>query len=458
MNEAHTTKYSVHPGADKIQSRTSETLRIALMARDIREEMGEDHYGLPNREDYKMEIFARLYLNEIVARHGVPVSIISDRDRNWDTHLPLVEFSYNNGYHQSVNCAPFEALYRRRCRLGKAIRPTVVTQFELTLLSDLFCKWAIRTGTKAICLSTLEGDLTSFTRRFDLFEQGIRWFDDKASGDLIEFVRRFDRGFGQFDRNFRQFDYGLGFVERCTTTSWQLGSKERPPMLATGRYAQSKPTTITQEAVLEHTIPETYENTTLEKHAYIDAEAEAIHMMLSEIGDDIYSIVDAYTIAKEMWIAIERLQLGESLNKQDVKTNLFWEFGKFNLRDGELIESYYSRFYKDQYHNEVNEIRAEKIDKNANPLVLVAATQQESGSSTIWDIVFQLQGFRHFAKEYKKPKQAKDYLYHKEKMMLCKQKEKGMPLSAEQDEWIHDTDEEPDEQELEAHYMYMAKI
>ncbi|GKD61911.1 putative reverse transcriptase domain-containing protein [Tanacetum coccineum] len=39
---------------------------------------------------------------------------------NWDTHLPLVEFSYNNGYHQSINCAPFEEFYGRRCRLGKA--------------------------------------------------------------------------------------------------------------------------------------------------------------------------------------------------------------------------------------------------------------------------------------------------------------------------------------------------
>ncbi|GJU30583.1 putative reverse transcriptase domain-containing protein [Tanacetum coccineum] len=35
---------------------------------------------------------------------------------NWDTHLPLVEFSYNNSYHSSVKCAPFEALYGRKCR------------------------------------------------------------------------------------------------------------------------------------------------------------------------------------------------------------------------------------------------------------------------------------------------------------------------------------------------------
>ncbi|GKF35512.1 putative reverse transcriptase domain-containing protein, partial [Tanacetum coccineum] len=39
-----------------------------------------------------------------------------DFEGNWDTHLPLVEFSYNNSYHSSVKCAPFEALYGRKCR------------------------------------------------------------------------------------------------------------------------------------------------------------------------------------------------------------------------------------------------------------------------------------------------------------------------------------------------------
>ncbi|GJV98621.1 hypothetical protein Tco_1553873 [Tanacetum coccineum] len=48
--------------------------------------------------------------------------------------------------------------------------------------------------------------------------------------------------------------------------------------------------------------------------------------------------------------------------------------------------------------------------------------------------------------------------YHKEKMMMCKQAEQGVPLQAEQVDWLEDTDEEIDEQELEAHYSYMAKI
>ncbi|GKE72766.1 hypothetical protein Tco_1534807, partial [Tanacetum coccineum] len=48
--------------------------------------------------------------------------------------------------------------------------------------------------------------------------------------------------------------------------------------------------------------------------------------------------------------------------------------------------------------------------------------------------------------------------FAKEKMLLCKQAEKGVQLQAEQSDWLADTDEEIDEQELEAHYSYMAKI
>ncbi|GKD81816.1 putative reverse transcriptase domain-containing protein [Tanacetum coccineum] len=41
---------------------------------------------------------------------------VLDFGGSWDVHLSLVEFSYNNSYHSSVRCAPFEALYGRKCR------------------------------------------------------------------------------------------------------------------------------------------------------------------------------------------------------------------------------------------------------------------------------------------------------------------------------------------------------
>ncbi|GJW27642.1 putative reverse transcriptase domain-containing protein [Tanacetum coccineum] len=142
MDEAHRSKYYVHPGADK-------------MYHDLR-----DMYWWPGMK--------RDIATYAIARHGVPVSIISDRDGrftsccwqtvqkalrtrldmstayhpqadgqnectiqtledmlrawvidlggSWDVHLPLVEFSYNNSYHSSIKCAPFEALYGRKCR------------------------------------------------------------------------------------------------------------------------------------------------------------------------------------------------------------------------------------------------------------------------------------------------------------------------------------------------------
>ncbi|GKE47187.1 putative reverse transcriptase domain-containing protein [Tanacetum coccineum] len=123
---------------------------------------------LPMRKTDPMERLMKLYMKEVVTRHGVLVSIISDRDgrftslfwkalhkalgtrldismayhpetdgqsertiqtledmlracvldfgKNWDRHLPLVEFSYNNSYHTSIKAAPFEVLYGQKCR------------------------------------------------------------------------------------------------------------------------------------------------------------------------------------------------------------------------------------------------------------------------------------------------------------------------------------------------------
>nr|GEW13084.1 hypothetical protein [Tanacetum cinerariifolium] len=382
-------------------------------------------------------------------------------------------------------------------------------------------------------------------------------------------------------------------------------------------------------------------NMSLENKAHFEAEKEAIHLILTGIGDEIYSTVDACQIAHEMWEAIERLQQGESLNIQDVKTNLFWEFGKFTSHDGETMESYYTRFYKltnemirnnltvatmqvnvqffqqlqpewsrfviivnqqhkldevsyhklfdilKQYQKEVNELRTERLARNANPLALVAAAQanqepyyqtskthrsyvssskpsiptrshtttrhkgkeiakpitplsettseennnpeqaqrdkdmeknlaliakyfkkiykptnnnlktssnlrnknvdttpwynnenqsgqfgnqktvnvaratENVGSSVVQQSriqCFNCKEFGYFAKECRKPKRVKDSAHHKEKMLLCKQAEQGVLLQAEQYDWLANTDEEIDEQELEAHYSYMAKI
>ncbi|GJS68784.1 putative reverse transcriptase domain-containing protein [Tanacetum coccineum] len=101
---------------------------------------------LATREDYSMEKLSKLYINEIVARHGVPKSIISDKDgqftsRFWRTlqkalgtrlDMSMAYHPQTDGqsertiqtledmlrvYHSSIRCAPFKALYGRKCRL-----------------------------------------------------------------------------------------------------------------------------------------------------------------------------------------------------------------------------------------------------------------------------------------------------------------------------------------------------
>ncbi|GKA15860.1 hypothetical protein Tco_0695607 [Tanacetum coccineum] len=124
------------------------------------------------------------------------------------------------------------------------------------------------------------------------------------------------------------------------------GSKDRPPMVVPGPHVfgqVKKPVESENTKQEEEFIVETYQNTTDAVRKLIDVEAEAVHMILNGIGDDIYSTMDACLNAKEMWIAIERLQQGEPINKQDVKAKLFWEFGNFTSMEEESIKSYYIR-------------------------------------------------------------------------------------------------------------------
>ncbi|KAA3483187.1 DNA/RNA polymerases superfamily protein [Gossypium australe] len=77
------------------------------------------------RTDYSLDKLAELYITEIVRLHGVPISVISDRDQRftsrfwkkfWEKYLPLVEFAYNNSFQSSIKMAPYEALYGRKCQ------------------------------------------------------------------------------------------------------------------------------------------------------------------------------------------------------------------------------------------------------------------------------------------------------------------------------------------------------
>nr|GEZ25391.1 hypothetical protein [Tanacetum cinerariifolium] len=92
----------------------------------------------------------------------------------------------------------------------------------------------------------------------------------------------------------------------------------------------------------------------------------------------------------------------------------------------------------------------------------VAGARENVGSSVVQKSGIQCYNckeFRHVARECQKPKRAKDAAYHREKMLLCKQEEAGIQLNAEQADWRDDTDDDKlEDQELKAHYVYMAQL
>ncbi|GJX89382.1 putative reverse transcriptase domain-containing protein [Tanacetum coccineum] len=203
MLESHKSKYSIHPGSDKMYHDLRKLYWWPNIKADIAtypeipvwkweritmdfitklprtpsrhdsiwvivDRLTKSAHFISMNEKYKMEKLTRLYLKEIICRHEVPVSIISNRDprfasrfwrslqkslgtnldmstayhpktdgqskrtiqtledmlracvidfgSGWDKHLTLAEFSYNNSYHASIKAAPFEALYGRKCR------------------------------------------------------------------------------------------------------------------------------------------------------------------------------------------------------------------------------------------------------------------------------------------------------------------------------------------------------
>nr|GEY84893.1 integrase, catalytic region, zinc finger, CCHC-type, peptidase aspartic, catalytic [Tanacetum cinerariifolium] len=266
---------------------------------------------------------------------------------------------------------------------------------------------------------------------------------------------------------------------------------------------------------------ENYKNLSQDIRDQLHAEAEAVQIILTGIDNNIYSTVDACPNACED---------GESLKSYYLRFyKMMNELVRNQCDSQELKTVSYHKLYDilKQHQNEVNEIRAERITRNANPLALVAQqqpvyhpqnhpTHYTQNSSTrsqqaatrnrgkaivnspqpIYDqepamvaeddemskdkeinklMALISLSFKKIYKptnnnlrtssntsrenqdnsprinrcagydnqrECQKPKRGKDAAYHREKMLLCKQKEAGIQLNAEQADWRDDTDDE----------------
>nr|GFB83155.1 hypothetical protein [Tanacetum cinerariifolium] len=204
----------------------------------------------------------------------------------------------------------------------------------------------------------------------------------------------------------------------------EAGSKDRPPMLEPGNYnppykftwadteipiSKGSPVIRTESQI------ETYKTVSQDIRDQLNVEAEAVQIILTGIDNDIYSIVDACSNACEMWKAIERF-VTLVKQSQELKT-----VSNHNLYDN-----------LKQHQNEVNELRAERIARVANLLALVAQQQPVYNPQINKSTGYENQRIGNVARARE---------------------------TVEQPDWRDDSDDdELEDQELKAHYMYMAQL
>ncbi|XP_060170798.1 uncharacterized protein LOC132601749, partial [Lycium barbarum] len=114
MSEAHNSRYSIHPGSTKMYH----DLKEIYWWNDMKKNVADFVAKCPNCQQVKAEHQRPDGQAErtIQTLEDMLRACVLDFKSNWDDHLPLIEFSYNNSYHASIGMAPFEALYGRRCR------------------------------------------------------------------------------------------------------------------------------------------------------------------------------------------------------------------------------------------------------------------------------------------------------------------------------------------------------
>ncbi|GJZ84779.1 putative reverse transcriptase domain-containing protein, partial [Tanacetum coccineum] len=118
LHESHKSKYSIHPGSDKMY----QDLKKLYWWPNMKAEIAT--YSLQKALGTQLDM-STAYHPQTNGQSERTIQTLEDMQRacvinfgkGWDRHLTLVEFSYNSSYHTSIKAAPFEALYGRKCRL-----------------------------------------------------------------------------------------------------------------------------------------------------------------------------------------------------------------------------------------------------------------------------------------------------------------------------------------------------
>ncbi|GJU60590.1 integrase, catalytic region, zinc finger, CCHC-type containing protein [Tanacetum coccineum] len=261
----------------------------------------------------------------------------------------------------------------------------------------------------------------------------------------------------------------------------EAGGKYRPPMFAPEFSSET-----TTEGYIEN-----YKNVLEDIRNLLNAEAEVVHIILTRIDNDIYTMVDACPNAIEMWKSIKRLKQGESINVQDLETSLlpFSTTSTHYTQNSSTISQQAATRNRDKaivnspppiYDQEPDMVTKDdalsketEIDKL---MALISLSFNKIYKPTNNNLKTSSNTSR--ANQDNNPRTNKGTGYDNQRTVnvvgarenvgmqvlitrrrcYCVKEKARIQLSVEQVDWREDTDDEPEDQELEAYYLYMAKI
>nr|GEV55107.1 hypothetical protein [Tanacetum cinerariifolium] len=424
----------------------------------IMDRLTKSAYFLPTHDDYKMDRLARLYLNDIFARQGVPILIISDRDsqfmsRFWQlmqkalgTHLDMSiayhpqtdiqkvgegqligpelvqettkKISQINGRLKAARDRQKSYADKRRKPLEFSVGPVAYRLRLPKELNGIHVTFHMSKLKKCLADPTLQVPLDEIQldAKLKFMKEPVKILErefKKLKRSRIAIVKEMWEAIERLQQEWSRF---MTIVKQ----QHKLDEVSYHKLFDILKQYQNEVNELRVERLTRNANP-------LALVATSQANQDPYYQTSRHKGKEIAKpVTPPSEIASEEGIDPEQAQ-----RDKDMQENLA------------LIAKYFKKIYKPTNNN----LRTSSNSKNKNvDTTLRHKNDNQSGQ------------FRNQRTECRKLKRVKDSAYHKEKKLLCKQAEQGVPLQAEQYDWLEYTDEEVNEQELEAHYSYMAKI
>nr|GEV64734.1 hypothetical protein [Tanacetum cinerariifolium] len=261
-----------------------------------------------------------------------------------------------------------------------------------------------------------------------------------------------------------------------------VGSTMRIPLLYRGEYSQWRE--LFMNSLEEQTDGEAMINSIQNEKKTRKINHLARSILIQGLPNDIYSLIDSNETAKDLWDALESQMRGSEYGEQDRKAAILYEYETFKATEEEWLLDTYLRYlqvindlkkygYKKdncelnykflnnlqpewKQYGDVNDALGYKkktVVITSDPLALV--TEKTKVSKRKEKVVVSSDTEGHFAKDCKKAK-VKDYNYYKTKMLLAKKDSDEQVLFAKDQAWMEASSDS--DQEINANMVFMAQI